>query len=55
MNSLLNNEFLDWSKFKAFTEDKVNFNLKTENLFGMDRKIVGKGEKIRKGKEKKKR
>ena len=43
-NSLSNNKILDWSKFKAFADDKINV---TENFdFGLGtiENIVGKGE-----------
>ena len=29
---------LDWSKLKAFADDKMDYNLKNGNLFGMGRK-----------------
>ena len=44
LNSLPYNKILDWSKLKAFADDKINV---TENLkFGLGRveNIVGKGE-----------
>ena len=44
INSVPNNKFLGWSKFKAFADDKINV---TEKLkFGLEEveKVVGKGE-----------
>ena len=45
LNPLPNNTFLDWSKFKAFADDKINVNLKTEILFGIGRKHLWKRRK----------
>ena len=36
--SLPNDKFYDWSKFKAFADDKINVKLRNEILFGMGRK-----------------
>ena len=43
-NYLPNNKILDWSKLKAFADDKINVNEKLK--FGIDRveNIAGKGE-----------
>ena len=43
-NSLPNNKFLDWSKFKASADDKINVNEKFKFIFGRVENIVGKGE-----------
>ena len=44
LNSLQNNKILDWSKLKAFADDKINV-LKTLNIkLGRVENIVGKGE-----------
>ena len=39
-NSLPNHKFLDWSKFKAFADNKKIFNLTIENLLGMVENIT---------------
>ena len=44
LNSLPNNKFLDWSKFKAFADDKINLTLKHKFCLGWIENIVGKGE-----------
>ena len=41
-NSLPNDNFLDWSKLKAFADDKNKYKLKKEILLGMGRKHCGK-------------
>ena len=44
-NSLPNDKiFLDWSKLKAFADDKINVNKKIEIGLGRVENIVGKGE-----------
>ena len=44
VNSLPNNKFLDWSKLKAFADNKINLT-STQNFFlGLVENIVGKGE-----------
>ena len=45
INSLPNNESLDWSKLKAFVDNKIN-NIKTEIIFGMGRKHCRKRRKF---------
>ena len=44
VNSLPNDKFLDWSKLKAFRDDKTNVNRKLKFVFGRVENIVGKGE-----------
>ena len=44
VNSLPNNNFLDWSKFKAHAEDKINVTEILKFVFGRVENIVGKGE-----------
>ena len=41
-NSFPNNKIIDWSKFKAFADDKINETLKF--LLGREDNIVGNGE-----------
>ena len=46
LNPLPNNKSLDWSKLKAFVDDKINVNKKNlKYVFGKVENIVGKGEK----------
>ena len=45
LNSLPNDKFLDWSKLKAFSGNKINVTLKTEILFGIGRIHCGKTRK----------
>ena len=45
-NSLPNGKFFDWSKFKAYADDKINANLTTEIFFGMARRHCGKRRKL---------
>ena len=40
----LNNKFLDWSKLKAYADDKINITEKLKFVFGRVENIVGKGE-----------
>ena len=44
LNSLPNNKFLDWSKFRAFADDKLNLTEKLKFVLGKVENIVGKGE-----------
>ena len=43
-DSLPNNKVLDWSKLKAFADDKINLNDKSKLVLGRAYNIVGKGE-----------
>ena len=43
-NSLPNNKFLDWSKLKAFADDKINVTEKLIFVLGRVENIVRKGE-----------
>ena len=43
-NSLPNNKFLDWSKLKAFVDDKLNLAEKLKFDLGQVENIVGRGE-----------
>ena len=43
-NALPNDNFLDWSKLKAFAEDKLNLAEKLKFVFEWGENIVGKGE-----------
>ena len=43
-NSLPNHKYLDWSKLKAFADDKINVTEKMKFVFGRVENIVGKGE-----------
>ena len=43
-NSLPNNKILDWSKFKAFADDKVNVGNKLKTIYWRVENIVRKGE-----------
>ena len=44
VNSLPNDVFLGWSKFKAFADDKINDNENFKFVLGRVENIVGKGE-----------
>ena len=44
LNSLPNDNFLDWSKLKVFADDKINVNEKFKFGSGTVENIVGKGE-----------
>ena len=44
IKTLPNNKFLDWSKLKAFADDKIS-DLKNEIYFGNGRKYFGKRRK----------
>ena len=43
-NSLPNYKILDWSKLKAFADDKIKMNEKLKCGFGKVKNIVGKGQ-----------
>ena len=43
-NSLPNNNILDWTKFKAFVDDKLNVAKIMTSVFDLVEDIVGKGE-----------
>ena len=43
-NSLPNDRILDWSKLKAFADDKINVTEKLKFVFERVENIVGKGE-----------
>ena len=43
-NFLPNNKVLDWSKLKAFADNKVNSTEKLKFVFGSVENVVGKGE-----------
>ena len=43
-NPLPNDNFLDWSKFKAFADGKIIVTYQQKFLFGLVENIVGKGE-----------
>ena len=43
-NSLPNKKVLDWSKCKAFADDKMNVTIKFKFVLGWVENIVGKGE-----------
>ena len=45
LNSLPNDKSLDWSKLKAFADDKINGTEKWKLVFGRVGNIEGKGEK----------
>ena len=42
-NSLSNDNFLDWSKLKAFADEKSNVDEKFKFVLGRVENIVGKG------------
>ena len=44
LNSFSNNKDSNWSKLKAFADDKINVTEKLRSAFGWKEKIVGKGE-----------
>ena len=43
-NSLPNDKFLDWSKLKAFADDKMNVRRNFKLVLGREENIVGNGE-----------
>ena len=43
-NSLPNNKILDWSKLKAFADNKINWTENLKIVLGRVENIVGKGE-----------
>ena len=44
VNYIPNNKFLDWSKLKAFADDKINVTENIKFVLGKVENIVGKGE-----------
>ena len=44
LNSLPNDKILEWSKLKAFADDKINVTEKLKVVLGRVENIVGKGE-----------
>ena len=40
----INDKILDWSKFKAFADDKLNLDEKLKRVLGWVEDIVGNGE-----------
>ena len=44
INSLPNDNIFDWSKLKAFADDKMNLAVKLKHVMGLVENIVGKGE-----------
>ena len=44
VNPLPNDKFLDWSKLKAFADEKINATRKLNFVLGRVENIVGKGE-----------
>ena len=44
LNSLPNDKILDWSKLKAFADDKINVTVKLKFSLGRVENIVGNGE-----------
>ena len=42
--TLLNDKILDWSKLKAFADDKIYVTIKFKSVLGRVENIVGKGE-----------
>ena len=44
INSLPNDKNLDWSRFKAFADDKINVTEKSKLVLGQVKNIVGKRE-----------
>ena len=46
INSLPNNKILDWSKLKAFADDKIKLTKKSKLVSGRVENIVGKGENV---------
>ena len=45
LNPLPRDKILDWSRLKAFADDKINLNEKNQTLFGKGRKHCGKRKK----------
>ena len=43
-NSFPNDKFLDWSKLKAFADNKINMTEKLKFVFGRVENVEGKGE-----------
>ena len=46
VNSLRNNNILDWSKFKAFADNKINVTYKLKFVSERIENILGKGENV---------
>ena len=46
LNSLPNDKILDWSKWKAFADDKLNVTENLKFVLGRVENIAGKGEKM---------
>ena len=46
INSLLNDKISDWSKLKAFAENKINVTETLKFVLGKIENIVGKGENL---------
>ena len=46
INSLPKGECLDWSKLKAFADDKMKMTKKLRFLLGKEEKFVGKGKNV---------
>ena len=44
INSLPNDKILDWTKLKAFADDKINVTEKLKFVLGKVENVVGKGE-----------
>ena len=44
LNSLASNKILDWSKLKAFADDRINVTGKLKFVLGSAQSIMGKGE-----------
>ena len=44
VNSIPNDKYLVWSKFKAFADDKINLNEQQKFILGLVENIVEKGE-----------
>ena len=44
LNSLQNDKILDWSKLKAFADDKINVNQKLKSVLAWVENFVGKEE-----------
>ena len=45
-NSVPNDKILDWSKLKAFADNKINVTEKLKFVLGRVENIVGKGENV---------
>ena len=47
LTSLPKDKILDWTKLKAFADDKINVTEKLKSVLGRVENIVGKGENAR--------